>query len=152
MPKKKRKKKPRLTKEQRTRKKRAERIAIRRIAKEEGITQKEARKLYKDAVVEVLFTRPRKAARRNFIEIAPRKFREIPPGKPIREIYAVGPVLSVGDVSRAIKMRQYWELVNILSDEKKMSIKAVRRGIKTGKFGIWDLYPDSKRKTRSKAA
>lgn len=146
------KKKPRLTKEQRSRKKKAEKIAIRRIAKEEGITQKEARKLYKDAVVEVLYIRPRKRARRRFIEIAPRKFREIPEGKPIRETEAVGPVLSVGDVSRAIKMRQYWELVNILADEKKMSIKAVRKGIKTGKFGVWDLYPDSKRYAKGKAA
>ncbi len=121
--------KSRLSPEQKARRKRAEKAAIRRIAQEEGITQKEARRLYKDAIVEVLFDRPRKGARRKFIEIAPGKFREVPKGKPLREVNASGPIRTIGYIQKVQRMRQYWELVHLMADEYKLSTKDARKRI-----------------------
>jgi len=123
-------KRKKLTPAQVTRRQRAERAAIRRIAKEEGITQKEARKIYKDAVIEVLFIRPKKYARRRFIEITPRHFQEIPQGRAIRLENAFGPMRDIKYIWKIQRLKQYWELVAIIADEYKLSIKDARKQIK----------------------
>lgn len=122
----KKRKKVKLTQKQKARMKRAEKAAIKRIAIEEGITQKEARRLHKRAVLEVVFDRPARYVQRKFIEISPGKFREIPEGKPVREVNAVGPIRNIGYVEKIQNMKQYWELINIISEERGISIPEAR--------------------------
>lgn len=110
---------------------RARKAAIRRIAEEDGITLKKAEAKYKNAIVEVLINRPGHATLREFVEISPGKFREIPEDAPkISEIYAVGPIRSAGYITKIRKAKQYWELVNILADEADVSIAEMRRRLK----------------------
>lgn len=139
------------TPEMRKRHERAKKAAIRQIAKQDGITIKEATKLYKkNALVEVLFTRPARYATRKFIEVSPGQFLEIPEGKPVRAIYAEGPVRNLSYVSRVRSMKQYWELVDLLASEYRISIqearKKVSKRIKDGrsvKAIIWEETGES---------
>jgi hypothetical protein len=140
VPRKPRAKKKKLTPKQQARKRRVERAAFKVIAKQEGITQKEARKLYKDGIIEVIFTRPKRAAQRRFIEIAPHKFREIPPGKKFKETNAKGPVRSVGYVNKVIKLRRYWNFVRLMAEEQDLTLAETRTRIKKGVIDIIDLY------------
>lgn len=132
--------KVKLSKQQRERKKRAEHAAIRLIARQEKITEKEARRLYKDAIIEVIFERPTKYATRRFIEISPHQWREIPKGKKFKEVNAVGPVRSVGYISRITKLKRYWEFVNLMAEEYGTSIPEARRKIKEKEISIRELY------------
>jgi hypothetical protein len=140
VPRKPRAKKKKLTPKQLARKRRVENAAFRVIAKQEGITQKEARKLYKDGIIEVIFTGPKRAAQRRFIEIAPHKFREVPQGKPFKETQAKGPVRTVGYVNRVIKLRRYWNFVRLMSEELDLTLAETRTRIKKGVIDIIDLY------------
>jgi hypothetical protein len=140
VPRKPRAKKKKLTAKQIARKKRVERAAFRLIAKQEGITQKEARKLYKDGIIEVIFTGPKRKAQRRFIEISPHKFREIPQGKAFKEENAIGPVRSVGYVNKVIKLRRYWNFVRLMADEMGISVQEARKRVKQGVIDIIDLY------------
>lgn len=94
------------------------------------MTQKEARRIYKDAVIEVLFKRPKKYVRRRFIEITPRHFQEIPAGKKIKLENAVGPMRDVAYIRKIQRLKQYWELVAIVADEYKLSTAEARKQIK----------------------
>jgi hypothetical protein len=132
--------KVKLSKQQKERKKRAQAAAIRMIAKQEGLTEKQARRRYKDAIIEVIFERPTKYATRRFIEITPGKFREIPKGKAFREINAEGPVRNIGYISRITKLKRYWEFVNLMAEEYGTDIKEARRKIKEKEISIKELY------------
>jgi hypothetical protein len=133
-------KKHKLSKKQLSRKRRVERAAYKVIARQEGITQKEARRLYKDGIIEVIFTGPKRTAQRRFIEISPHKFREVPRGKPFKETEAEGPVRTVGYVNKVIKLRRYWNFVKLMAEEQDLTIQETRKKIKDGVIDIIDLY------------
>jgi hypothetical protein len=140
VPRKLRAKKKKLSKKQLARKRKVEQAAYRVIAKQEGITQKEAKRLYKDGIIEVIFTGPKRAAQRRFIEISPHKFREVPKGKPFKETEAIGPVRSVGYVNKVIKLRRYWNFVRLMAEEQDLTIQEMRKRIKDGVVDIVDIY------------
>ena len=133
-------KRVRLSKKQKTRKRRATEAALRLIARHDGITIKEARKRHKDALVEIIFTRPTGYATRKFIQISPGKFREIPKGQPMREIYAEGPIRSRGYVEKVIKLKRYWEYVRLVAQEYDLSIAEARTKIKRKELSIEEIY------------
>ena len=134
------KKRVRLSKKQKARKRRAMEAALRLIARQDHITIKEARKRYKDALVEVIFTRPTGYATRKFIQISPGKFREVPKGKPMREIYAEGPIRSRGYVEKVIKLKRYWEYVRLIAQEYDLTIKEARQKIKRKELTLEEIY------------
>ena len=134
------KKRVRLSKKQKARKRRAMEAGYRVIALQDHITIKEAKKRYKDALIEIIFTRPTGYATRKFIQISPGKFREVPKGKPIREIYAEGPIRSRGYVEKVIKLKRYWEYVRLIAEEYDVSIKEARTKIKRKEISLGLIY------------
>ncbi len=140
VPRKPKTKKKKLTPKQLARKRKVEKAAFKLIAKREGVTQKEARRMYKDGIIEVIFTGPKREAQRRFIEVSPHKFREIPPGKKFKETEAIGPIRTVGYVNRIIKLRRYWNFVRLMADEYDVTLSEARARIKKGVIDIIDLY------------
>ena len=122
--------KKKATKKSRSRQSRAYHAAIRQIAKEDGISQKEARERYKYATVEILVERPKTKTTRRFLEVSPGKFLEVQPGKPFKFEYTFGRVRTVGYVSKTQHLARYWAFVHIMSEEWGWSIAATRRRIK----------------------
>jgi hypothetical protein len=140
VPRKPRSKKPKLTKKQKARKRRIENVAYRLIARENNITIKEAKRQFKDGIIEVIFSGPKRTAQRRFIEISPHKFREVPKGKPFKETEATGPVRSVGYVNRVIKLKRYWNFVHIMAEEMDLPVGEVRDRIKKGVIDLIEIY------------
>jgi hypothetical protein len=140
VPRKPREKKRKLSPKQKARKAKIEKIAYRQIARQEGISLKEARRLYKDGIIEVIFTGPKRKATRRFIEISPHQFREVPRGVPFKEENAKGPVRSGAYVNRVIKLTRYWNFVHIMAEELDLSIADARARIKKGVIDIVDIY------------
>jgi hypothetical protein len=140
VPRKPRTKKPKLTRKQKARKRRIENTAYRLIARENNITIKEAKRQFKDGIIEVIFSGPKRTAQRRFIEISPHKFREVPKGKPLKETEATGPVRSVGYVNRVIKLKRYWNFVHIMAEEMDLPVGEVRDRIKKGVIDLIEIY------------
>lgn len=117
------------TKAMRERFARSKEAAIKKIAREEKITQKEARRIYKNVIIETIFTRPARSVRRRFVEISPGNFGEVPKGKKLSPLNVEGDIRTLGYVKKVIKQRQYWEFVRLMAEEYGTTIAEARRYI-----------------------
>lgn len=111
----------------------AKKAAVKLIAKQEGISQKEARKRYKKAIVEVIYERPARKAYNRFFQVSPGKFLEYEKGKPAKVEYTFGPVRSSAYVQRIMSLRKYWNTVHLISETWDIPLAEAREYYKRTK-------------------
>lgn len=106
---------------------RARTAAIRMIAKRDGITIKEAKKLHKRALVEVVWAQPTRAAYRKFLEVSPGQYLEIEKGKPVKSEFTFGTVRRAPYIQRIQSLHNYWATIHLLAETWDISTEEARK-------------------------
>ncbi len=107
---------------------RARNAALRLIAKEDGITFKEARIKFPRALIEVIWVRPARKVRNSFMEYPTLsgKYYKMKPGMPLKQKNRTGKPFSMKQLKKIRKMEIYWATVRMLSEEYGITLKQAR--------------------------